>query len=76
MHCSQQGHQRKACNKFKKLVADNNGSLPSGYKGMYEKWKDQRKKTKVSAIPDFNDDVDKFPETDLVWCLPCKSSMN
>ena len=44
LHCGAQGHQRKTCNKFKKVLADNNGSLPSGYKGMYEKWKDQRKK--------------------------------
>ena len=75
LHCGAQGHQRKNCNKFKKLLADNNGSLPSGYKGMYEKWKDQRKKTKVSALPDFDDDFDEFPETNLVWCLPCKSNM-
>ena len=62
--------------KFKKLLSDNNNSLPTGYKGAYEKWKEQRKKVNVSAIPDFDldEDLDEFPETNMVWCLPTKKS--
>ena len=76
LHCGARGHQRKNCMKFKKLLTDNNNSLPTGYKGAYEKWKDQRKKVNVSAIPDFDldDDLDEFPETNMVWCLPTKKS--
>ena len=66
--------------KFKKLLADNDNKLPTGYKGAYEKWKDQRSKTNVSAIPNIDfevdlDDLDEFPETNMVWCLPTKSNL-
>ena len=76
LHCGSRGHKRKECNKFKKLLADNGDKLPVGYKGAYEKWKDQRKKTSVSAMTDVDEsDLDEFLETDLVWSLPTKSGL-
>ena len=78
LHCGLKGHNRKECNKFKKLLAENNNSLPAGYKGAYEKWKDQRKNTKVSVlsdIPGAEEDVDEFAETSLIWSLPTKANL-
>ena len=63
-HCGLKGHNKKNCN----------NSLPAGYKGAYEKWKDQRKKTNVAVVANVcDDDLDDFEETDLVWSLPTKS---
>ena len=79
LHCGLKGHNRKNCNKFKKILADNNNSLPAGYKGAYEKWKDQRKKTNVAVVADVcgicEDNLDEFEETDLVWSLPTNSKL-
>ena len=76
LHCGGRGHKRKECNKFKKLLADNGDKLPTGYKGAYEKWKDQRKKTSVSVVSEVDDsDLDEFMETNLVWSLPTKSGL-
>ena len=74
LHCGMKGHQRKLCNKFKKLLADNGNSLPSGYKGAYKKWKDQRKKTNVAMIAGVDEELDDFAETDLVWSLPTRAA--
>ena len=60
--------------KFKKLLADNNDSLPAGYKGAYEKWKDQRKSTKVAMVSEVSDNED-FAETNLVWSLPTRGNL-
>ena len=75
LHCGLKGHNRRACMKFKKLLADNNDKLPAGYKGAYEKWKDQKNNTKVAAVADVNDDVDDFAETSLIWSLPTRSNL-
>ena len=76
LHCGMRGHKRKECSKFKKLLAENNNSLPSGYKGAYEKWKEQKKKTSVAAIAtDDDDDIDEFPETQMVWSLPTRANL-
>ena len=75
LHCGAQGHNRRNCMKFKKILADNNNSLPTGYKGAYEKWKDARKNTKVAAVPEVSDAFQDFDETNLVWCLPTNSHL-
>ena len=75
LHCAMKGHVRKNCHKFKKLLAENNDKLPEGYKGAYEKWKDQRKKTNVAVVSNLDEELDEFAETDLVWSLPTKSNL-
>ena len=79
LHCGAKGHKRRECNKFKKLLAENGDKLPSGYKGAYELWKEQRsKKTSIAVctpVPDSESDESEFPETDLVWSLPTRSCM-
>ena len=75
LHCALKGHNRKNCHKFKKLLAENDDKLPAGYKGAYEKWKELRGKTKVSAIANLDDKLEEFEETDLIWCLPTKSCL-
>ena len=54
LHCALKGNRRKACITFKKLLADNGDSLPTGYKGACEKWKEKRK-TKVAAVVDVDE---------------------
>ena len=60
-NCGAKGHSRRQCEKFKKLLADNNGKIPNGYQGAYEKFKAAAQKKKVAAVPV----VDDFDAEDL-----------
>ena len=72
-HCGGKCPSRKKCEKFKKFLKDNNGKLPVGYQGAYEKFKAQQKnKPKVAAIVRESDDEEEFSETEsLFCCVPC-----
>ena len=50
-HCGKEHTpiNRKQCPEFKKMLKDNKGELPKGYKGKYELWKENQKKKKDSV---------------------------
>lgn len=76
LHCAAKGHKRRECNKFKKLLSENGDSLPTGYKGASEKWKEARKKTsQVASVTNLDVELEEFAETDLIWSLPTRSNL-
>ena len=86
-HCGKHGHSRTAngtrqgCPDFAKLLKDNGGRLPDGYKGAFEKHVEAEKKKRaaaskrpVTAILEADDSEDESSDDDLGF-KPCGAFM-
>ena len=72
LHCGDEKHFRRDCPEFKALLAKSGDKLPQGYKGKYERWKDNQTKKgseRVATLQEASDE--EFSETHELWAMPC-----
>ena len=70
LHCGG-NHLVKDCRNKKKLLEENNGKLPAGFKSAFDKWKEKQPK-KVAALTDAElQDDDLMSESDFAWGVCC-----
>ena len=63
----------KDCRARAKLLAENGGKLPAGYKSAFDKWK-AKQPAKVAALADAelqDSDSEMQEDNHLVWAVPC-----
>ena len=71
-HCKKPGHTRTACAEFKKMIADNGGKIPKGYKGAWEKSIAANPLLPSDAEEEASDDDSEFSDTgSWLGCAPC-----
>ena len=70
LHCGG-NHLVNDCGTKQKLLAENDGKLPAGFKSAFDKWK-AKQPAKVAALNDADlQDSDQEDEDQMVWAVPC-----